>query len=172
MTNERARARALCMNEYDRNIVSLLSKLFNNVELFECKSFLKARSYKIKYYFSVKNTCDLLNTVLVFFFLIFPVFGSLTSFSSATPSSSPDKTSSSSDLADEAPPPPSLCCLLKAESSPPIPPPPAPLWAKSGAAMLLESPPLSPCGTPKDTLRRKINFGSHVLQYPRCQESK
>ncbi len=28
MTNERARARALCMNEYDRNIVSLLSKLF------------------------------------------------------------------------------------------------------------------------------------------------
>ena len=29
MTNERARARALCMNEYDRNIVSLLSKLFN-----------------------------------------------------------------------------------------------------------------------------------------------
>ncbi len=28
MTNERARARALCMNEYDRNTVSLLSKLF------------------------------------------------------------------------------------------------------------------------------------------------
>ncbi len=28
MTNERARARALCMKEYDRNIVSLLSKLF------------------------------------------------------------------------------------------------------------------------------------------------
>ncbi len=30
MTNERARARALCMNEYDRNIVSLLSKLFTS----------------------------------------------------------------------------------------------------------------------------------------------
>ncbi len=33
MTNERARARALCMNEYDRNIVSLLSKLFNDLLL-------------------------------------------------------------------------------------------------------------------------------------------
>ncbi len=32
MTNERARARALCMNEYDRNIVSLLSKLFSSVQ--------------------------------------------------------------------------------------------------------------------------------------------
>ena len=31
MTNERARARALCMNEYDRNIVSLLSKLFRGL---------------------------------------------------------------------------------------------------------------------------------------------
>ncbi len=30
MTNERARARALRMNEYDRNIVSLLSKLFRD----------------------------------------------------------------------------------------------------------------------------------------------
>ncbi len=31
MTNERARARALCMNEYDGNIVSLLSKLFRSL---------------------------------------------------------------------------------------------------------------------------------------------
>ncbi len=34
MTNERARARALCMNEYDRNIVSLLSKLFTQVQYY------------------------------------------------------------------------------------------------------------------------------------------